>query len=371
MSNNVKAKPFIPRRAPPTQSVYTTEDYDNDGNLNTLKEVPLGPKYEERRDTMHMQHIVSNPLQQSGAGAGKSAVSSSSSSSSSQSQSTETAPNVQEPPLKPFTSKDLPGNPDVLPDQLKKPLKGDKYDVETPVDLRAPHNSQYVAVVRTIENHHPDEDRILQHYYLQYVARREGTYDPIEDPPVVLSTIMPTACVIIDRVFSYDEIEGDGLKRLEKYVQRMASRTDFDVVPVKMGKPFHVPLPLETNFKYKHHVIDQIMSEWYESHQESASEILARVEADRNGEEAEKPKWHVYDGISKQGIYGPNTKIESINEESEAAKTQAETVKSKSVDEDDIDDDDNGSEGWKKVPAAKKVGGRRVGAKTPHGKRKA
>ena len=62
-------------------------------------------------------------------------------------------------------------------------------------------------------------------------------------------------------------------------MKKVAQRTDFDVVPVRMYKPCHVPLPAETQFKYKDKVIDQIMSEWYSSNEESASEILARVEA--------------------------------------------------------------------------------------------
>lgn len=315
---NSQAKPFIPKRGPPTKSVYTNEDYDINGNLIRTKEVPLGDQYEKKRGNMMID-------------SGKEKNSTSTS-------TCHTAPAI-------ITR--VPGNPDLAPPPMvNNRLKDGRYDVETPDNLRAPRESQHVAVIRTIENRHPDEDRILNHFFMQYVARREGRYNPVEDPPVILSTILPTACVIIDRVFSKDEVDGnEGLKRIEKYVKSIAATTNLDVVPVRMNKPFHVPLPLSTNFKYKHAVIDQIMSEFHESQEESSREIMSRVEADRKGEEAKKPKWQIYDGISEKGHFGPNTIIKNVEGEDEKKKDWAQITEEEEKDEDDIDDEEE----WKTV----------------------
>lgn len=349
-STTLRPKPFIPKRPPAVKSVYTHDDYDKDGNLKRFKEIPLGDQYDSRRAALHIDsgHTSSKPMDP-------------------QFKAPATADEKKIAQLAPKDNvpAPIPNNPDFLPTDFppvkSTKLKDGRYDVQTPDELRAPRDSQYVAVVRTIENHHPDEDQILQHFYLQYVARREGTYNPIEDPPVVLSDIMPTAVVIIDRVFSKDEVDGpQGQEMLQKFVRKVAERTDFDVCPFRLNLPNQVPLPKSTKFKYKHKMIDQIMSEWYESHEESASEILARVEADRKGEAPQKPKWHCYDGISEQGHFGPQTKIKTLEEEvverppkqeSWAEITERETQEE--PDEDDIDSDDDGGK-WTTV-AKKKV----------------
>ena len=328
---NSQAKPFIPKRGPPTKSVYTNEDYDINGNLIRHKEVPLGDQYDKKRGNM----MIDNGGSDSRLGGSVNSKQVGSSSASAPASA----------PAAAITTR-VPGNPDIAPPPMvNNKLSDGRYDVETPDNLRAPRDSQHVAVIRTIENHHPDEDRILNHFFLQYVARREGRYNPVEDPPVILSTILPTACVIIDRVFSKDEVDGsEGLKRIEKYVKASAACTNLDVVPVRMYKPFHVPLPLSTNFKYKHAVIDQIMSEFHQSQEESSLEIMRRVEADRKGEDAKKPKWHLYDGISEKGHFGPNTIIKSEGE-GEKKKDWAQITEEEEKDEDDIDDEEE----WKTV----------------------
>lgn len=245
----------------------------------------------------------------------------------------------------------MPGKPDrFAPEPLKHRLGKNKFDVRTPESM-SNREDQYVVVLRTIENRHPDEDRMLQHYALQYVARREGTYNAIEDPPIILSDLTPTVCVVIDRVFSRDEA-GSENQEVGKYVKKLAALTDFDVVPVYMGRPFSLPLHPTTAFKYKDQVMDSIMREFYESRQESASEILDRVECDRSGKDTtKKPAWHVFDGISEGGAHGPQTKITSIDDApQESQKTWGERV-DEAEQEQNNEDDENEEEVVAKKPA--------------------
>lgn len=411
-----KRDTFVPVREPPPPSPYTSDDYNDDGTLRVLRAIPDGNMLERRRATVSIgavstQELYAPPAEHTtplapGEKRFDELTSATTTETTAQAQqekppvskyatairrqqavkqatlSNSTAEDAPQP-IDPATARLMerskeklqsealdavahrPAAPGQRVDKLPAPptgkLKGNKYDVATPPDMMAPHDQQYVCVFRTIENQHPDEDAILAHYYAQYVARREGTYNPIEDPPVVLSDIIPTIAVVLDRVFPKDEVEGAGFQKLESYVKRMAHKTDFDVVPARMGLPFHLPLSPEVTFKYKNKVIDQIMHEWYESHDESASDILARVEADRTGQPAEKPAWHVYDGISKGGSFaGPQTKIQAMDDPKDdllLKQKQREmgllTDDEDDEDEDEDDDDDDGEETKKPAAAAK------------------
>jgi hypothetical protein len=349
-SGKNRPRPFIPKRPAPEKSVYSAADHNPDGSLKVLRKVPDGPRLAERRSTVLASSsrgdniappAIPNlpkeddprPVQTSVSAPKKNQYAAAAAAHVKQYESAATEDMSLDEGLSKAGAKHdhirrteqadaaahKPSQPEDRVDKVPEPagkhvLGVGKYDIQTAEKLRAPHQSQYVAVIRTIENHHPDEDRILQHYFLQYVARKEGRYNPIDDPPVVMGDIIPTICVVIDRVFSFDEVQGDGLNRLKNYVKSVATNSDMDVVPVTMNKAFHLPLHPGTAFKYKHKVIDQIMSEWHESHEESASDILSRIERDRAGKPAEKTPWHVYDGVSEQGVFGPqsNNKIDSI-----------------------------------------------------------
>lgn len=354
-------KPFIPKRAPAEKSVYSATDYDEFGKIKTLRKVPDGPKLQERRSTVlgstntskyaaaaersvqrQMNMAEEEPLDE---GLAKVAVKMDNLRKTEQSDAALHKPTP------------LEDRKDIMPEPaIKHRLDQGKYDVETPEKLRSPHQSQYIAVIRSIENRHPDEDRILQHYYLQYVARKEGTYNPIDDPPVVLSDLLPTVCVVIDRVFSFDDVQGDGLSRLKKYVKQIATHTDMDVIPVTMNKAFHLPLHPSTAFKYKHKLVDQIMHEWHESHQESASDILSRIERDREGKPAQKSPWHIYDGVSEQGAFGPQTRIATLeqpdNEPNQIEPSKKMSWAEQTEAEQDEDDIESGDE-WTTVKKGK------------------
>lgn len=297
-------RPYIPKRKPPVPSAYSEDDYDASGNLKVLKNVPMGDAYDERRTVTTAGNVSRDELHRPSAPA--------------------TTPTSAAPAPAPVPAAVTPaqklattfGKGTFLSSTpFKHKMAKNKFDVQTPENM-SNRDEHYIAVIRTIENRHPDEDRILQKYALQYVARREGTYNPIEDPPVTLSDIVPSTVVVIDKIFSRDDCAG-GNKEVEKYIKKMAQRTDLDVIPVYMNKPFALPLSPTHTWQYKDHFINQIMGEFYESREESASEILDRVDADREGADPKPHKWHVYDGISPQGAFGPSTIIKSIDEDGE------------------------------------------------------
>ena len=382
---DIQPRPFIPKRPPPIKSVYSEEDYDENGQLKVLRKVPLGEGYaamdaktalgKTTREEIYRQPTMPQTPE---AGQRRTAV-----------DKNEDVAKIDAIMKKkqsipdPMAGAYPGGQPDVFAAPATKHLLGkNKFDVRTPEGM-FDHDEQYIAVVRTIENRHPDEDRILNHFAMQYIARRDGTYDPINDPPVVLSDLVPTCVVIVDKIFSRDDA-GAEQNVVGKYVKKLATKTDLDIVPVYMGKPFNVPLHALTAFKYKDKVMDQIMSEFYESREESASEILSRVEADREGTEAAKPKWHVYDGISPQGAFGPKTSVKTVDEvivprdiNGLEKKTWGDRCEDEDEDDDDGDEelpgqaqeDDDGEEDtgkWaevgkkKREPAQKRGGVRRA-----------
>lgn len=343
-------KPFIPKRPPPAKSVYTEQDYDSNGNLKQLRQVPMGEQYEARRGKTLFSNDPQQQQQPSRPPPGLGSI-------QTQQPQRELTDDEKKLQAREDRGKDLatmathpitgaPGKGDVLPTAPTRHKVGmNKYDLRTPPGM-CDHDEQYIAVIRTIENHHPDEDRILQKFALQYAARKAGTYDSFADPPVVLSDLLPTVLVVIDRVFSKDEAMSEQ-KPVGKYVQQLAKKhTDLDVVPVYMGKPVKIPLDPSTQWVYKDKIIGQIMEEFYENQSESVSDILDRVEADRRGEEAGKPKWHVYDGVSEQGPFGPqlsNTK--TIAEERAPGQKQLWGERQDEEDDDDDADDNDDDDG--------------------------
>lgn len=377
---------FIPVRTPPPPSVYTSADFNNDGSLRVLRSIPDGDQLASRRAAVSMGHVTSDdvyaapempptpladgeekkkPVSKYAAAIrrqreddnkeGEQPTQEVDSAAERLMQRSKTALAREGEDALAHVPKPRNERVDVTPGRpVRHVIKGGKYSVATPENMRAPHREQYICVLRTIENRHPDEDAILAHYFAQYVARRENKYNPIEDPPVVLTDILPTCAVILDRVFSFDDVQGDGKKKLEAYIKRMADKTDFDVIPVMMNMPFHLPLSADVAFKYKNKVIDQIMEEWHESHEESASDILARVEADRDQKPAEKPSWQVYDGISKGGAFaGNNAKITTMDDPADdlllkQRQQEQEEAEAGSDDYDDDDGEDNDEEEEKK-----------------------
>lgn len=359
-------KPFIPKRAPPMQSVYKEEDYNEDGSLKVLKKIPDGDNLERRRAMADIGTTSRQEYHQAPAMA-----------STPHQQQQQQAPSKQlshdEQRLAAASNQaeaysGLPGKADYINmPQQKHRLGATKFDVRTPADMCDP-DEQYILVFRTIENRVPDEDRILQHYALQYIARQNGTYNPIEDPPVTLTSLLPTVCIVPDRVFSKDEATSD-LKPVQRYVKKLAYSTDLDVIPHYMNKPCTLPIPDTAQVKYKDKIMDQFMTEFYESQQESASAILDRVEADRKGEAPKKTQWQIYDGVSPQGVFGLQSPPPSATADATATKSWGDRCEEEEDDEEEtaaVVDDNENEEEWtevkkkqKPLAAERRGGGRR------------
>lgn len=307
-----RPRPFIPKRPPPAKSVYSESDYDNEGNLKTTKSVPIGEKYHDRArmvgvDTSNVPKTDQKPpVKLPGT-----------STTASKKLDASALPTGAQADLSGDSPYDFtPGKTDRLPDGFSKTvLDKKKRDLKTPKYLMAEDpDEQFIAVVRTIENRHPDQDRILQHFALQYTKRMNGTYDPIEDPPVVLSDLLPTMVVVIDRIFGKDEVSGE-MRPISEYCKKLHDVTEMDVFPAYVNRPFTLPLPPDMQFQYKDPILNQIMSEFYEGQHDGASEIVERMELDRAGEGETKPaKWQVYDGVSPQGVFGPQSTITTLAE---------------------------------------------------------
>ncbi len=255
--------------APAYESVYKPEDYNEDGSLKVLKPIPLGnyPAFVEGHSfapvpAVFNAHDVDDEgfkrpdprpekkkvEEEEGGGAKKGAAFGDSvvkcSNFSSQ-----------------FTAADVG-------------VKGNPVPNEDPED-----SQHYVCVLSYVENRHPDEERILLHYYRQWVAKRNGTYDPLNDPPVYLSAIIPKLVVKCGRTFTRDEYNTEGL--VAKYVEGVHARTDMTIVPILCGKLQVLPVSDMVQGKYNDAALEQQMRSFYENHARNAEAMMDRMERDQ------------------------------------------------------------------------------------------
>lgn len=158
----------------------------------------------------------------------------------------------------------------------KRKNKFGKYDITTPSSLMD-REQNYVAVLTAGENRHPNEDEILEHFARQFAAKKEGTYDPLEDPPVVLRDLLPTVFVVVNKVFSQHEIVIGGEARIKDYVEKLKDHIDFDIIPVMCGQPQILPLHPLVPVKHRDPIFNAQMEGFYKQHDKSAKEILERV----------------------------------------------------------------------------------------------
>jgi hypothetical protein len=162
---------------------------------------------------------------------------------------------------------------------LEPRTKEGNIDPRCPDSLLGPNFRDYsLCVITTGENHHPDEEALMDAYVKQQVAKREGTYDGFKDPPVMLGDLIPRVFIVLNRVFSERELLLGGEKMIADYCDSLAARTDFEVIPCYVGKqtlllPQHLAVPK----KYKDPILNAHMEGFYKSHTEKGQELMDRV----------------------------------------------------------------------------------------------
>jgi hypothetical protein len=161
---------------------------------------------------------------------------------------------------------------------IKRKDKLGRYDVTTPKHL-IDTNDNYAAVISTIENRHPDEQLLIEHYAKQLVAQKEGTYDPLEDPPVILRDLLPTLGVVVNKVFTKDEvIAGGGDVVIKQYVQKLKDYVDIDIIPVLCGRPIILPYSFKLPAEHRDPLYNAQMQTFYKRNEQSAAELVERIE---------------------------------------------------------------------------------------------
>jgi len=181
-----------------------------------------------------------------------------------------------------------PGQGDYMPKgAVKRKDEYGRFDITTPKHL-IDYDDNYIAVLSTGENRHPNEDEMIEHYARQLAGKKNGTYDPMEDTPVYIRDLLPTVWVVVNKVFTKHEVTMGGDAVIKKYVKSLQQHIDFDIVPALCGKvvvlPLHPLLPKE----HRDPVFNQHMQSFYKQHDEGAQDILNRMVKAR--EESTKQK---------------------------------------------------------------------------------
>jgi len=202
-----------------------------------------------------------------------------------------------------------PGQGDYIPKgAVKRKDQYGKYDITTPKHL-IDYDDNYIAVLTTGENRHPDEEAVIEHYARQLAGKKDGTYDPMEDSPVFLRDLLPTVWVVVNKVFTKHEVTLGGDEAIKKYVKSLQQHIDFDIVPALCGKvvilPLHPLLPKE----HRDPVFNQHMQSFYRQHDQGAQEILERMVKAR--EESTKKKVEQFEREAAQ--HGDHVKQAAID----------------------------------------------------------
>ncbi len=185
-------------------------------------------------------------------------------------------------PIDPVSLKWIPNSGDYFPaPAVKRKDKYGKYDITTPKHL-IDHDENYLAILTTAENRHPQEHEIITHYARQRAAIAAGTFDPMEDSPVLLRDLLPTVLVVVNKVFNKHELVVGGQDVVEKYVRSMQEYIDFDLAPVICGQPAVLPLHPQVPKKHRDPVYDAHMNTYYKGHDKGADDIMKRMQEARD-----------------------------------------------------------------------------------------
>jgi hypothetical protein len=214
---------------PSYTSPYTPDDYDADGRLIRLKEIPL----------------LDRPL-------GISAQ-------------LDAHTDAQVGPDKPVRRIEV----------SKPPVQNAKTALKAPEEfLSADH---YIAIVAYLDARHPDEEVILEHWARQQAAKKAGTYNPIEDPPVDLRQLRPQLAVQVLRTFSVADAMLDDGKMIRDYVSNYSKRTDYNVLSLQCGYAQPLPIPDTVRGQYKEEMMNQFMKGFYDGQEAARKNIIQRA----------------------------------------------------------------------------------------------
>lgn len=286
--------------APSYPSVYGPEDFDDNGNIINLKEVPLGDY----------------PTGVSG----QVAVAGNQAEAAAEAFSGEVAPNAPKP-TRPEPKQEF-GTTTVKQSNLKCNFSKEDVGKPGPQPNEDPEDPRHwVAVLSYMENRHPEEDRVLAKYWRQWLAKKEGRYDPIEDPPVYLSEIVPKLVVKCSRTFSRDEYETEGF--VEKYVRSLHARTDMTIVPVLCGRLQVFPVSDMARGKYHNEALEQTMRNFYDNQEKSASEIADKLEREQEIARETYEKQRELTRKERAGLIEPPEAPPSAEEELDEAQRKA------------------------------------------------
>lgn len=139
-----------------------------------------------------------------------------------------------------------------------------------------------IALITTVENAHPDQERLLEHWARQEAARRDGTYNPLKDRPVYLSQLAPTVLIQVNRVFSQQEAGFLGKQGIAEELQKLKEFNDYDNVPIYCGKPYYFPIPRDVEgAQYRDELLQSQMETFAARTKQDAQDIAARIEKNR------------------------------------------------------------------------------------------
>lgn len=180
-------------------------------------------------------------------------------------------------PIDKETLKWQPNQGDYFPKQaVKRKDQYGRYDITTPKHL-IDYDDNYIAILTTGENRHPDEDAIVEHYARQLAGKKDGTYDPMEDDPVYIRDLLPTVWVVVNKIFTKHEVTLGGEECIRKYVKSLQEHIDFDIVPALCGKVVILPLHPLLPKVHRDPVFNQHMQSFYKQHDKGAQDILERM----------------------------------------------------------------------------------------------
>lgn len=268
------------------QSVYSAEDYDPvTGKLKTLKPIPIEPypvatemQLRETRATGAALTIggtvagtTPDPPGGNGGNGGDS-----SEDDDDDNDDGYNPPEMRAPPKPAVVSGVRAGEVKQRPEDLGR------------IPPRFISDKHYVAVVAYLENRHPDEEAILEHYYRQWAMKREGTYDPLEDPPVLLGDIVPKIALSVTRTFTKAEIKNDGGKSAQKWLHALHDATDMNIVPLTCGSAQPFPISDRVRGIYKSDTLQGVMDKFYDNLEKSATRTFDAI---ANTQEQGREAW--------------------------------------------------------------------------------